>query len=188
VKIVSFIGESHNKVSDYSIHKLLELIKGMKPARVIITMDPNAVQTSGGYSEKLNDITKDSNISGLITFANADETKYYRKRAEFFEKYATSAETVVKKNILEMIETTIHSYLEGYWKDYETVNSEVTDELFRAKHKLISSMFWEVERETWNALLEEMAGNIESLSPGADDVILVDVEKRYWLLERMENN
>lgn len=187
MNIISFIGESHGSVGGYSTEKLLNRIKAGNPRRVIVTMDPDFKGRNDSYREVLNTILADSGISSSIQYANADETKFQELREEYFEKQTGNADALVKKNIMEMIETTIKSYLEGYWKDYDSVNSEVTDSLYRAMHKLISTMFWEVERDTWNAMLEEMTNKVEELNPGQGDVILVDVEKRYWLADKLEH-
>lgn len=187
MEFISFIGENHEKAEGYSAENLVERIASMNPVRVIVTMDPHAVDRPEGYDKALNMVLRDSRISSRIVYAGVDETKYSELRNDLLTSFSTSAENVVKKNLLEMIDTTIKSYLEGYWKDYQTVNSEVTDSLFRAKHKLFSTMFWEMERDTWNKMLDETKERIIKLEPGYSDVVLVDVEKKYWLLDNMEN-
>lgn len=188
MNIISFIGSSHEKVSEYSVDKLIRAIKSHKPVRVIATIDPDSKGRKESYRKAINAILSDPEISSLVVRANVDESKFQNMRDDFFEKNTGNADALVKKNIMEMIETTINSYLEGYWKDFESVNSEVTDSLYRAMHKLISTMFWEVERETWNAMLDEITANVKKLEPGPDDVILVDVEKKYWLEDNLEQS
>lgn len=187
MEFISFIGEDHERAEGYSTMDMIERISSMHPARVIVTIDGGSSGLSEGYKKALNDVVGNPALSGLIVYACVDETKYIDLRKNLLNNFATSAENVVKKNLIEMIETTIGSYLEGYWKDYRTVNSEVTDSLFRAKHKLVSSMFWEMERDTWNRMLEEIAKKIKELEPKSSDVVLVDVEKKYWLLDNLED-
>ena len=185
MNIISFIGAGHQKVSGYSTADLVREIKHCRPKRVIVTIDPELGKRQESYRDALQSILSDPEISALAIFANADESRYQKLRDEYFEKYSGNADTLVKKNIMEMIETTIKSYLEGYWKDFDSVNSEVTDSLYRAMHKLISTMFWEVERDTWNAMMEETTARVAKLSPDDGDVILVDAEKRYWLADKL---
>lgn len=185
MNIVSFIGGSHNRVPKYSTEDLINSVQGMNPDRVIATMDRKSEIHPEEYRVRLTEILDNPSISGLIVDASTDEAKYYGFREKFFAEHSSSVETVVKKNILEMIETTINSYLEGYWKDFETVNSEVTDSLYRSKHKIISTMFWEMELATWNSMMEDLISRVEKLAPGPRDVILVDVEKRYWFVDKL---
>ncbi len=185
MRFVSFIGASHNRVEGYAVSNLAGILKDSHPERIIVAIDPEFDHESGEYLNALNTILKDPDLKDLVSYANVDEGSYFTKRIGYLEEYSKSAETVVKRNIMEMIETTIKSYLEGYWKDSETVNSDVTDALFRAKHKLISTMFWEMEKNTWNEMLEKMTARISEHLPSEDDIILVDVEKKYWLLDEM---
>lgn len=186
--MISFIGESHTKAAGYSTKEVIDRIVSMKPSRVIVAIDINSTGHSGAYLDELKEITGNPEIEGSIVFANVDESSYLEQRKILLEEFSKSAENVVKKNIFEMIYTTVRSYLEGYWKDYDTVNSEVTDSLFRATHKLMSTMFWEVERDTWNRMMEETVEKIRDVKPGPSDVILVDVEKKYWLADNLDGN
>lgn len=185
MKFVSFIGAGHYRVKNYGTSDLISLIKDSGAARVIVALDPDFHGDSEDYGRALEEITSSEEVKGLISYAGVDETSYQSKKKELLQKYSSSAELVVKKNIMEMIETTIKSYLEGYWKDSDTVNSEVTDSLFRAKHKLISTMFWELEKNTWNAMLEELTEKVNAMAPGRNDLVLVDVEKKYWLYDKL---
>lgn len=188
MKLFSFIGESHMRVEGYSTENLTALLSSDTPSRIIVAVDPQYRMASEGYASALQSILEAPGISEVVCFAHADESRYGELRDSYLKQYSESAESIVKKNILEMIDATVRSYLEGYWKGNDTVNSEVTDSLFRAKHKLVSTMFWDMERDTWNSMMEEMTEKILRKSPGSDDVILVDVEKRYWLMDRLDLN
>lgn len=185
MEIISFIGENHNRVENYSPSSLISYLESRGSGKVIVAVDQSSPFLRNGAAESLRKITGAGSLSGRIVMAGIDESPYIEKRDGFMQSYSNSAEAVVKKNILDMMDTTVRSYLEGYWRDFETVNSEVTDSLFRAKHKLIATMFWEMERDTWNSMLDAMYTKIMSHSPSSADAVIVDVEKRYWLVDRI---
>ncbi len=170
-------------VEHYHVSDLISLA-GDK-GRIIVTMDRSLSEKDDDYAMSLRELLDAPPLRDRIEFACVDESGFTKKKDGLLSKYSSSAESVVKKNIMEMIGTTIQSYLEGYWKDSETVNSEVTDSLFRAKHKLISTMFWEMERDTWNAMMEEITTRVQELHPGEGDTIIVDVERKYWLHDKL---
>lgn len=185
MELVSFIGESHDRVNNYHLKDLVGILEARKPRRIIVTMDRN-FSDSEAYSRSMKELLESSIITEKGVFTDVDESRYLELRNGFLSRFTRSAEDTVRRNLLEMIDATVQSYLEGYWKDFDTVNSEVTDSLFRAKHRMVSAMFWEMEKQTWNAMLQEITDKINALAPASGDVILVDVEKKYWLLDNLE--
>lgn len=185
MEIVSTIGQSHNSISGYNYEKFLSYVKSLNPTKLIITCVSNDDAESTAQNGEIKTIMDDPSLSDKVILAGVDDKPYESYRRKYFEERADSAEVSVKKNVLDLINSTVYSYLEGYWKDAETVNSDVTDSLFRAKHRLISAMFWDLEKYVWEDMNAKILENVERYAYDDGAVILSPVEKRYWFLDHL---
>ncbi|MCL5783550.1 MAG: hypothetical protein M1476_06545 [Candidatus Thermoplasmatota archaeon] len=116
-----------------------------------------------------------------------DMTVYEEFKQKFSAENVNTPELAIKKNMLDLIDNTIFNYLAHYWKGPETVNSEVTDSLFRAKHKLFSSVFYDLEKGFWEDRHSKIIENIRKMVPGNSSVIISGVESRYWFKDHTDD-
>ncbi len=128
-----------------------------------------------------------NHLNSKIIDCSQDPAQFVKFREEFFKKSINTPEAAVKKNMIDLIDDTIYSYLSNYWRDWDTVNSEVTDSLFRAKHKLVESVFYELEHGFWHAQNKLIIDRILSGQPTGKSIIVSSVERRYWLVDRIKN-
>lgn len=187
LKFVSTIGESHSKIEGYGYEAFIRYIRSLSPSNVIISYVSAEDAKKGNFGKEVKSILEDKELCDRLVFAGVDDTPYESFKEQYFKDRISSAEVLVKKNVLEIIDSTIYSYLESYWKNADTVNSEMTDSLFRAKHKLIASMFWDMEKYTWEEKHKEIFRNILSYSSVNGSIIVTDAESRYWYLDSIEN-
>ena len=123
-----------------------------------------------------------------ILDCSIDLVPFQKLRENFFKEKITTPELSVKKNMLDLIDDTIYNYLASYWRNYETVNSEVTDSLFRAKHRLASTVFYEIERDYWDAQNRKILENLSGYMPKGNSIIITPVERRYWFQDYFSKN
>lgn len=185
VKFVSTIGESHTKIEGYSYEAFVNHVRSFSPSNVIVSYISAEEHKQGKYGKEIEVLLEDQELSDRVVFAGVDNNPYESFREQYFKDRSSSAEVLVKRNVLELIDSTVYSYLENYWKNADTVNSEITDSLFRAKHKIIASMFWDMEKYTWEERHKEILGNIRNCSTQNGSVIVTDVESRYWFLDHV---
>jgi hypothetical protein len=181
---VSTIGESHPRIKGYDYAIFVDYVKSFSPDNIIVSYLPS--RESLKENGEIRALLDDRSICDKVVFAGVDRKPYDSFKEQYFKDRSASAEVLVKRNVLDIIDTTVFSYLENYWKNPETVNSDITDSLFRAKHKLIASMFWEMEKYTWEQRHQEILKNILTHSTHDESVVISDVESRYWYLDQLQ--
>jgi len=182
MEIISFIGKSHDNVIGYSRQDLARFIIGMKPTDVVFTYVSREDFENSRYGQEVSTLLADHALKGRIRFAGVVSDS---EKAAGLENQ--TAEAVVRKNIVDMIYSTIYAYLEGYWKDYQTVNSEVTDALFRARRLLVSQIAGAGGDEKWEKDHESILQNVKRMQLGQNPVIVVPVESAFWFKDNLIN-
>lgn len=171
-------------IRGYNEDVLKELLREEHPEVIYVT------ELTADQFNSNNDLFKsyrelNEGIGSKLVPVGVDTSKFENFRKKYIEENLSTPELSIKRNMLELIDDTIYNYLTQYWKGPETVNSEVTDSLFRAKHKLFSSVFYDLETETWEKQNETILEAIKKTSPTDKSVILSPVESRYWFKDRL---
>ncbi|MHB1709317.1 MAG: hypothetical protein ACYCT2_07580 [Thermoplasmataceae archaeon] len=182
MEIVAYIGKSHEKVIGYSHQDLANAITGLKPTEIIFTYLSREDFEDGRYGPEVSILLARPEFHEKIRFAGAGNGDGITASGE-----RENAEAVVRRNIVDMIYSTIYAYLEGYWKDRETVNSEVTDALFRARRLLVSQIEGVEGDKKWEYTHEKILGNIKRMKLGLNPVLVVPVESAFWFKDNLQN-
>jgi len=182
MEIVAYIGKSHEKVIGYSRQDLANAIYGLKPTDVVFTYLSRKDFEDGKYGPEVSILLARPDLHEKIRFAGVGNDS-----GSSLQEERESAETVVRKNIVDMIYSTIYAYLEGYWKDRETVNSEVTDALFRARRLLVSQIEGVEGDKKWESTHEKILHNIRRMKLGPTPVLVVPVESAFWFKDNLLN-
>ncbi len=182
MEIVACIGKSHEKVIGYSRHDLANAITGLKPTDIVFTYLSREDFEDGRYGPEVSILLARPEFREKIRFAGAGNDGGITASEE-----KTNAEAVVRKNIVDMIYSTIYAYLEGYWKDQETVNSEVTDALFRARRLLVSQIEGVEGDKKWESAHEKILSNIGRMKLGSNPVLVAPVESAFWFKDNLLN-
>ncbi|WP_237265202.1 hypothetical protein [Thermoplasma sp. Kam2015] len=185
---VATIGKAHEKIEGYSYNAMLRYILSMNPSRIYVTYLTHYDYDHGLYGEEIKKLMSEDLLADKVSFRGVDEKKYRDLYQKYVEENRSSPEFVIKFNVLDIMNTTLNSYLEGYWKDPGTVNSEVTDSLFRAKHKLTYAMFPDLEVLTWENKHREIMENIEMTGVTPNTMILCPAESRYWFIDHFSTH
>jgi hypothetical protein len=166
-------------VNGYDVPAIVKKLKQIAPDVVFLTEKED---TAGELGNMIG-----SRLNLRLVDCSQDSAQFIKFREEFFRKSITTPEAAVKKNMIDLIDDTIYSYLSNYWRDWDTVNSEVTDSLFRAKHKLVESVFYELEQGYWHAQNRLIIDRIKAGEPTEKSIIISSVERRYWLADRIKD-
>ncbi len=136
------------------------------------------------YRNNKNSYKEIRNLEGKYNlFFNGIDCEYYFGIGERYSIKAIDAETITKKNLLDMLDSITKSYLESFWKDESAINSELTDNVFRAKHKFILSLNPEYEEKYWIPLHEEIYNNMKKYNKKF--IIVSDVESSFFYREKI---
>ncbi len=172
-------------IRGYNEDVLKELLREQHPETIYITeLTEKEFKRSNELSKSYQALT--DGLGSKLVPVGVDTTGLEKYREEYIREKLSTPELSIKRNMLELIDDTIYNYLAQYWKGPETVNSEVTDSLFRAKHKLFSSVFYELETETWEKQNGKILDAIKKTSPTDKSVILSPVESRYWFKDHLD--
>lgn len=171
-------------VRGYNDGVLAELLREHHPESVYLT------EVTPAEFEPRNELFKTYESMKKVVPTNftpvgVDLSSYEKFRERYIKEELSTPELSIKKNMLDLIDNTISNYLSQYWKGPETVNSEVTDSLFRAKHKLFASVFYEMEAEFWEKRNYDILNLLKSKNPSENSVIISSAESRYWFKDHL---
>ena len=179
--IIALDQDGFSQIKGYTEKEVVGYISSYKPSRILCTLGT----ANGEMKPAVQGILNDPEIKPRLTFVGVDNSKYSGIEADYMKKNNDKIDFQVKRNVLEMIDTSIRSFLDGYWNSPETVNSELTDTMYKAKHRLRATIFYDLEEAVWEKRNESILNNIRSTSPGRNDVLLCTLEERYWFNEKL---
>ncbi|WP_393970694.1 hypothetical protein OXIME_000923 [Oxyplasma meridianum] len=179
--IIALDPDNIKQIKGYTEKDVVEYISSYKPERILCTIGTG----NGDISPTVQGILDEPEIKQKLKFVGVDNSKYSLTEAEYMKKNSDRIDFQIKRNVLEMIDTSIRSFLEGYWNSPETVNSDLTDTMYKAKHRLRATIFYDLEEATWENRNESILNNIRSASPGRNEVLLCTLEERYWFNEKL---
>ncbi len=183
MEVLSSVASLGIPVRGYDEEVLAGLIGQLKPDKIFITEISETEYRKLPDSAFYHSIGKRS--GAVVIPAGADNERFEKFKKEYTAENLSSPELTIKKNMLDLIDDTIFNYLAQYWKGPDTINSEVTDSLFRAKHKLFSSVFFELENGSWDERYRSVLDEIKKGNPTDRSVILSAVESRYWFKDHL---
>ena len=181
MRIIALDPDNLRHIKGYTDKDVVVYISSSKPARVLCTLGTD----TEGMNPAVQGILNDPEIKPRLTLVGVDNEKYSGFETEYMRKNNDKIDFQVKRNVLEMIDTSIRSFLDGYWNSPETVNSDLTDTMYKAKHRLRATIFYDLEEEVWEKRNESILNNIRSAAPGRNDVLLCTLEERYWFNEKL---
>lgn len=179
MNIISTIGKMHCDIPGYNYKIFSEYVKSFNINDIFITY-----LSEEEYNKNKEKYKEIEYINDLNIIFNGIDCNQYNKLRNNFEMKPVNAENITKRNILDIINTVIDSYLKGYWKDPETVNSDVTDSIFKAKHKFLLSLNPDYEEKYWLPLHEEIYNNILNIKNNI--IIISDIESSFFYKDKIK--
>lgn len=181
MNVVSTLGSLHNEVSGYSYGDFIDYVSQFSFKNIIIvyTDKKNYIENKEKFVE-IEKLEKKFNIE----FPEIDFEHYKELSQKYWFKSKTPEE-ITKKNINDIIDTVTGSYLRGYWKDAVTVNSEITDSLYKMKIQFMASINPDYVSEYWTPLREKIFNFIDKKYSG--DLIVARVDEAFYYREKFKN-
>ncbi len=162
--VVSTIGKMHESIPGYNYDELVRYIKTFNINNVLVSY-------LSREPEKYDDFME------IFYIKQAGfNVKFIGEEAYHPVTIIKDPESLVRSNLIDMINTMVYSYLKGYWKDATTVNSEFTDKIFNAKHKFIMSVDPDIELKYWVPVHKKIKEKAER----EGGILLSDVESAYF--------
>lgn len=184
MEVISSVSSLGVSVRGYDDGVLAELLREQHPDKIFLAeVAPEAFEKTHPDFESYKSINEI--VKSQLMPVGIDMERYDNFKNSFIQENLKTPELAIKKNMLDLIDNTILNYLAQYWKGPETINSEVTDSLFRAKHKLFSSVFYDLEAEFWEKRNKKILDNIKKEGATNSSVIISSVESRYWFKDHL---
>lgn len=183
MEVLSSVDSLGVSVGGYDENVLSELLRQLKPDRIFLAEISRPEYKGLPGSSFYQSLVKA--VGAEVIPAGVDIGQFEKFREEYISTNLNSPELTIKKNMLDLIKDTIANYLAQYWKGPETINSEVTDSLFRAKHKLFASIFFELENGYWEEQHQAVMEEVKKGAPTDRSVIISAVESRYWYKDHL---
>ena len=183
MEFISSIGKFHESSENYKISDTLETIRQRGHKTVYLALIPGLWQESV-ETEGISAAATGIGLEVRDLFLQEERDAYTEGKAFLNKSENLDPNLKVKVKLLEMVDATIYSYMKGIWRDYSSVNSELTDSVFRAKHLLMSAVVPSFEANVWTSLHERMKEKLLS-SELLDLAVIVNVESRYWFVDNM---
>ncbi|KQB36334.1 hypothetical protein [Acidiplasma cupricumulans] len=178
--VLSTVGKLHNEIKNYTYKDLADMPGSLGYHEVFI-----AYTSEKEYNKNPDDFPEISMLKRSYNiYFNGIDMDFYRNIENEYKIRPENAETTTKKNLLDMLNSITRTYLEGYWKDGDTINSELTDSVFRAKHKFMLSMNPDYEQKYWVPMHEEIFKNIIKIN--RDLAIISEVESSFYFKDKLK--
>ena len=181
----SSIGKFHESTGKYEIPDMVSVIKEDGHDNVYISVMPGLWEEHDSTDE----IRKQATAAGLESidlFLPAEMDKYLNEKSFLLKSENSDPDLKVKIKLLEMVDATIYSYMKGFWKDPSSVNSELTDSVFRAKHLLMSAVVPSFELGVWKMWHNKMKEKLLKIEDN-NIAVIVNVESRYWFMDNLHS-
>jgi hypothetical protein len=191
--IVGTLYRRHDTIAAYDLAALRRTIQAIKPDVLVLDITPDELRTRTVHASKIE-------YPGVI-FPLLDEGRYPAFAAEPSEPMFTEivqatiaagkafeqqhpAEQATMKQFTE----SLYAGLTAFWKSPADVNSAATDRLFAGKRALQARLMGPVDTDGWNRWNQhttDVAMLAARRHRGKRVLVLVGIENRYWLNERM---
>ncbi len=183
MRTVSLLLRKKPEEGFYKTDSFVEYLRSLDPGKIFLTV------TEGDDQERRLDIMKDLlsdyRLESKIRDVSVTTDELNRIENEFNRSISDDASLIAKKKMLDMFTATIYSYLQGTWKDFESLNSPDTHTIFKARYLLISSVLPDYVSKYYFPLLHQVKDRINEYNPGPDDVVVADVEWSFWYRENV---
>ncbi len=175
---VATMGAKHNQIPCYSYEKFAEYVSSFDNRNVIVS-SYSPEDLKNGLGEEVTTLLSKGNYN--VEHCGCGTITLKKRLDEVIARKADDPDFVTKKNILEMIDTTVWTYLESYWTSPAMVNSETTDSIFKTKRLMQTSFVSELESDIWLPAMNRTVEEIKKIPDYKDRIILADVESLFFL-------
>jgi len=186
MQYIATLGDHHRNIEKYSTEVFVNYVNSFPEKNAIVASYSSDDVFKHGLGTEILALSKAGRKN--IIFCGPDRFALNRMYDEILQQRKEDADFVTKKNILEMMDTTIWSYLKAYWTSPEKVNSDVSDSIFSARRLMISSFVPELDDKIWAPSIKLITDNIKKQDNHRDSLILVDVQDKFYIKKKLEES
>ncbi len=179
MEYIATLGKRHDRMKGYSVDLFVSFVKKHLKNKIIVASYDRDDAYQHGLAPEI--IALAESTESEIQFCGTGKYNYQREYEKLLLEKKEDPSFVTKKNIMEMMDTTIWTYLEGFWNGPERVNSETTDSIFSARMMMLSSFIPDVHEKLWLPCMSETVRSVTSISGHEDCLVLADVENLFYL-------
>ncbi|MGE3608555.1 MAG: hypothetical protein AB7I27_03115 [Bacteriovoracaceae bacterium] len=194
--IMAMLHSLHNDVPSYSLLKLKQVLKQINPDVICAELNQEEIKTSKLQKNKIeyNVILPYAKESRIDVFGmepvdkvfDQKVTDYLENQKQFREKFPE------RYKVWEIYQRQLLNYLtHDYWTEFDKVQSQETDNLFRLKHEFQNELMGTREKEGWDYFNNVFANKISEISQqykGKKVLVTIGAEHVYWLKEKLKHN
>lgn len=186
MQYIATLGEHHKTIEKYSTEVFVDYVNSFKEKNAIVASYSRDDVFKHGLGSEIVSLSKSGKKN--LTFCGPDRYALNKVYDEILQQRKEDADFVTKKNILEMMDTTIWSYLKAYWTSPEKVNSDVSDSIFSARRLMISSFVPELDDKIWAPTIRLITDSIRKQENYRDSLVLVDVQDKFYIKKKLEES
>lgn len=183
MRFIATMGERHSQVPSYSYEKFADYVTSFKNNRIIVS-SYSPEDLKAGLGREISTLLNKGDFE--VDYCGCGTITLKKQQEEVIAKKSDDPDFVTKKNILEMIDTTVWTYLQSFWTSPEIVNSETTDSIFKTKRLMQTSFVSELESEIWLPAMTKTIQEIKNIPDYREKLILADVESIFFLKKALE--
>lgn len=161
----------------------LKYVKSINPDRIFLSITDESGSNPG--LGVVSSLSSDSDLGNRVRDVSVTLGSYTKAESDFGSSISSDANLIAKKKMLDMFTATIYSYLQGTWKDFDSLNSKDSNSIFKARYLLISSILPEYLSGYFLPLLHSVREKIMEAVPGPDDIVVSDVEWAFWFRDNI---
>jgi|GEM_PF-5255481 hypothetical protein len=186
MRFIATIGKHHRDIEKYSEKVLVDYVNSFPERNAIVASYSRDDVFTHGLGTEILALSR-SGKKNLI-FCGPDISAQNKIYEEILQQRKEDPDFVTRKNILEMMDTTIWAYLSAYWTSPEKVNSDISDSIFSARRLMISSFVPEVDDKIWEPNIHLITENIKKQKDYTKSIILVDVQYKFFIEKKFEEH
>lgn len=181
MEVVSVLNRTNMTFDFYNTESFKHYIRERNPPRLFLTV------SEGSEARKImSGVLGDPDMKGNIMDISPTDGEVERAEEEYRRLAFSSSDLLAKNKMIEMFTDTIYSYFHGIWKSFDSLNSPETAAVFRARYLLISSVTPEYVSKYYFPILHGILERLISKEPGANDILVSDVEWAFWFNDNMK--
>ena len=186
MRYIATIGKHHKDIEKYSEGVFVEYVNSFPEEHAIVASYSNDDVFKHGLGSEILALSKSGRKR--ITFCGPDMTALNQDYDDILQQRKEDPDFVTRKNILEMMDTTIWAYLRSYWTSPEKVNSDVSDSIFSARRLMISSFVPEIDDKIWIPSINLVTDRIKKQADYRSAIILVDIQNKFYIQKKLDES
>lgn len=178
------LGSRHDRIANYSIEKFADYVAEMPENRIIVAAYSEEDVIRHRIAPEIDYLISQKTGKKLL-YAGSGAYDLEKERQKVLSRGGDDPDFVTKKNIMEMMDTTIWTYLSSFWTDPAKVNSNETDSIFSARKLMRTSFVPEIESDLWVPFMNRTVDNVKHIDNFQEAIILCDPESMFYLKQKL---